>query len=166
MPEKTGKKQTGFTDSLGGSNIRKDHPMIDLVGEIDELAAWIGLLRVEISNEVLDTILQTIQVHLSVLMSMVSSSLKPSYDFDQNLKVLLGWIEEYRKSTKFPHTFLQAGNTKKGALINLIRTITRRVERKAVASLYSDDGDWFAVLQYLNKLSTFFYILWVRAESK
>ncbi len=169
MPEKPGKKHTGFTDSLGGSNMRKDHPMIDLVGEIDELTAWIGLLRAEIPNEVLDTILQTIQIHLSLLMSMVSSSETelpvPSYDFDQNLKALLGWIEDYKKSTKFPHTFLQAGSTKKGALINLIRTVTRRVERKAVSALYSDDGGWFMVLQYLNKLSTFFYILWIRAES-
>jgi cob(I)alamin adenosyltransferase len=170
MPGKPREKHTGFTDSLGGSNMRKDHPLIDLVGEIDELTAWIGLLRVEVSNEVLDTILQTIQIHLSLLMSMVSSSGSklplPSYDFDENLKALVGWIEDYKKSTKFPHTFLQAGSTRKGALLNLVRTITRRVERKAVSALYSDDGDWFTVLQYLNKLSTFFYILWVRSENK
>ncbi len=163
-------KNIGFTNSLGDSCMRKDHPLIDLVGEIDELSAWIGMLRSEISNEVLNTILQTIQIHLSTMMSVVSSTVpsksEPSYDFSQNLQALMDWIEDYKNSTKFPYTFLQAGTSKKGALLNLVRTITRRVERKAVAVLYSDNGDWSAILQYLNRLSTFFYILWIRSESK
>ena len=47
MPAFTGKGDNGFTDLQGGKRVRKDHPSVDLIGEIDELSAWIGLARSE-----------------------------------------------------------------------------------------------------------------------
>jgi hypothetical protein len=50
LPGNIGEGDNGFTNRLDGSRVRKDHPTIELIGEIDELTAWIGLLRTEISD--------------------------------------------------------------------------------------------------------------------
>lgn len=168
MPVKTGKGDTGYTDLLGGDRVRKDDPIVELVGEIDELAAWIGIARSEIPDTALREILEKIQNHLSIIMAMVSNSHSNpqsiSPEIDQNLKCLEDWIAIFEKDTKFPHTFMQAGNSKDGALLNLMRAISRRVERKAVKVLSPGDGVNSPVLAYLNRLSSLFYILWIQTE--
>jgi cob(I)alamin adenosyltransferase len=168
MPVKTGKGDAGYTDLLGGPRVRKDHQIVELVGEIDELAAWIGMVRSEIPDTALRAILEKIQIHLSMIMAVISSSQSQSLttfpEIIQNLQTLEDWIAAFEKNTEFPHTFMQAGNSKSGALLNLARAISRRVERSAVTVLHSDDERYSSILAYLNRLSTFFYVLWVQAE--
>lgn len=168
MPAKTGKGDTGYTDLLGGDRVKKDHPMIELVGEIDELTAWIGVARSDTPDIALQEILGKIQNHLSTIMAAVSFShlntRNISPEITQNIQVLEGWITTFEEDVKFPHAFIQAGNSKRGAVLNLIRTISRRVERKAVATFSSDDAQYFSIYAYLNRLSTLFYVLWIRIE--
>ncbi|HAF62996.1 MAG TPA: hypothetical protein DCK95_11830 [Anaerolineaceae bacterium] len=164
----SGRGDEGFTDTLGGLRVRKDHPMIDLIGEIDELSAWIGLARSEEQNPSISEILPQIQIDLSILMSVLSSCLSDnSVSRSQNIpnsKKIADWITVQEKDIQVPNAFLQSGSTKLGALYNVLRAITRRVERKAVAALPQDASISAEMLAYLNRLSTLFYILWLRAD--
>jgi cob(I)alamin adenosyltransferase len=139
-----------------------------LVGEIDELAGWIGIARSEISDSSILEMLEAVQSHLSTIMAVISASQsnpQPTFpEIIQDLNSLESWITKFENETNFPHVFIQAGASRNGALLNLIRAISRRVERKAVAVLYSEDEHYSSILTYLNRLSTLFYILWVRVE--
>ena len=50
----TGKGDSGETTLFDGTRVRKDNPILDLVGTIDELNAFIGFTRTEIKEEDLD----------------------------------------------------------------------------------------------------------------
>ena len=170
MSVSNGRGDEGFTDTLGGMRVRKDHPMIDLIGEMDELSAWIGMARSEEKNPFTSEMLLQIQNDLSNIMSVVSSFLsdKPMLQPQNipNSKKITDWITVHEKDIELPATFLQSGSTKLGALYNVLRTITRRVERKAVAALPQDSSSSAETLAFLNRLSTLFYFLWLRIDQQ
>lgn len=168
MPAFTGKGDNGFTDLQGGKRVRKDHPVVDLVGEIDELSAWIGLARSECKNSGLNDILEQIQKHLSVMMGLISAyGAKTELEKNQvaqSLEMLEKWVNEYEKKIMLPTSFQQAGSSKDGAYLNMVRTISRRIERKAVSIFIETNSDTVLILTYLNRLSTLFYLLWMYAD--
>lgn len=172
MSVSTRKGDMGFTSLLSGERVRKDHPIIELVGEIDELAAWIGITRSELgtSAEEIDEILEQLQGQLSLVMAFISS-----YQSEQQfllpgsptyLSIIEGWTSCIEERINVPNVFLKAGKTKLGAYFNLLRVISRRVERKAVVLFAENEKDTNQILPYLNRLSTLFYVLWLFADQK
>lgn len=171
LPGNIGEGDNGFTNRLDGSRVRKDHPTIELIGEIDELTAWIGLLRTEISDPDTEEKLAKIQNHLSIIMAVISGSgsdLKNySTALSQNLRLVEGWLGELEKTVHLPHAFLVPGGaSRKGVLANLARTVSRRVERRAVSALFSENEPYSFILAYLNRLSSYFYLLWLSYEQQ
>ena len=168
LPGNIGEGDNGFTNRLDGSRVRKDHPTIELIGEIDELTAWIGMARSEILDLGLREILRKIQDQLSTIMTYSGASLQNSQnislEIEKNLECLEGWIAVFEKDTKFPQKFIQPGNSKIGALFNVLRVVSRRVERKAVATFSIENRQYHSLFGYLNRLSTLFYVLWMRIE--
>jgi cob(I)alamin adenosyltransferase len=168
----THKGDQGFTNLLSGERVRKDHPIVELVGEVDELAAWIGIARSELgekSNKI-DDILEQLQGQRSLVMAYISSSQSeqpyllpaaPTY-----LSIVEDWIAAIEAQINVPNVFLKAGKTKLGAYFNLLRVISRRMERKAVVLFAEKDKDTSQILPYLNRLSTLFYVLWLFADQK
>jgi len=163
----------GFTNLLGGERVRKDHPIIELVGEIDELSAWIGITRSETEEFSInvDDLLDQLQTQLSTIMSFISSARSgkpfslpeppPSY-----LSIIEDWISTIEEQIKVPKVFQKAGRTKLGSYFNLMRVISRRVERKAVVIFTEDANETNQILPYFNRLSTLFYVLWLLADQK
>jgi len=101
--------------------------------------AWIGITRSELDNDYkkIDEILEQLQGQLSIVMAFISSYQSeqpfllpgsPTY-----LSIIEGWTSRIEEQIKVPNVFLKAGKTKLGAYFNLLRVISRRVERKAVA---------------------------------
>jgi cob(I)alamin adenosyltransferase len=172
MSVSTHKGDLGFTSLFSGERVRKDHPIIELVGEIDELTAWIGITRSELDNDYkkIDEILEQLQGQLSIVMAFISSYQSeqpfllpgsPTY-----LSIIEGWTSRIEEQIKVPNVFLKAGKTKLGAYFNLLRVISRRVERKAVVLFAETEKDTNQILPYLNRLSTLFYVLWLYADQK
>lgn len=158
----------GYTDMLGGERARKDDPVLDLIGDVDELSAWIGIVRSEGLPSQLYEELQKIQDHLSLHMAWLSSirtdQLIDGEKLRDSLQELENWVRSIEQNLEMPTTFLLAGGSKLGALFNLLRTISRRVERKAAAQLMDDEKLRNYCLPYFNRLSTLFYYLWLKAE--
>ena len=58
---------TGETSLFSGDRARKDDPRVDAYGEIDELNAWLGLVRASPIDPALDSALVSLQRDLFAL---------------------------------------------------------------------------------------------------
>jgi cob(I)alamin adenosyltransferase len=166
----SGRGDDGYTDTLAGMRVPKDHPMIDLIGEIDELSAWIGLVLSEEQDSKILELLPLVQDALTTMMSALSSyhpekPVSNSIPFP-NILELEKWIDDCEPEIHMPTSFVRAGSTRLGALYNLVRTVARRVERKAVENLPADFPFSDEMISYLNRLSSLFFLLWMRADQR
>jgi len=159
----TGKGDTGETSLFDGSRVKKDHPVLDLLGAIDEVNSFIGLCRSKIKNDDLDVDLLFLQSSLSKLMGMIAGASETSL-FDFDLSNLLEWLEAkillYSEEINNPKEFTFPGASEPGAAFDICRTVSRRAERLAVKiSVENDYAMDDRILMVLNRLSSYFYIL-------
>jgi len=149
---KTGDK--GETSLYDCSRVSKSCALIDLIGDIDELNSYIGIIESE-------RMLNEIQVWLFDLGTIIANP-KKKFNFDINLeftKILENEIDVImNKLPKLSYFILPSNN------IHLSRAIARRCERKMVEVIkeYSHIDD--NCLIFLNRLSDYLFIL-ARYES-
>lgn len=158
---KTGDK--GETGLLGGKRVGKNSLEIDLIGEVDELNAFLGTSILFITEEKLKLFLQNIQRDLFKFGAELAC-LQASADVQEKIiKLDFSRVAEMEKLIdKFwqdlPElkNFILPGGAAAGANLHLARVICRRVERKLVAvgqslNLRSE------LYIYLNRLSDFLF---------
>ncbi|HCS38501.1 MAG: cob(I)yrinic acid a,c-diamide adenosyltransferase [Anaerolineaceae bacterium] len=152
----------GTTGLLGNRRVEKSDLQIEVLGTLDELSASLGMARsLCISPEKED--IKTIQVRIYEIMSEVAATPENIDRFskinDACLMSLEDLIERYTEITKIPNEFILPGDTSSSAAISVARTIARRAERRLV-ELGKREKDFRGILvQYLNRLSSFLYIL-------
>ncbi len=135
---KTGDKGwTGF----GGKRVRKDSPIIEALGALDEAQAVLGGLGLE-----------EIQGDLYQIMALKFNK-KRILDLESKIKILEGELEPVDKFIIFQKT--------EAVYLNWVRTIIRRAERKVM--VWKNNKD---ILVYLNRLSDFIYLKARKAEEK
>lgn len=146
----TKKGDKGLTSLYNGESITKDSSIIDLLGYIDELNSFVGILDIE--NE----FIYNIQTWLFDLGTVVANP-DHKYNFDLDLintKKIENEIdmmtEKLPKLTKF---ILPKGN------INLCRAICRKVERKLVFNIYIHKHIPQNTVIFMNRLSDYFFTL-------
>ena len=149
---KTGDK--GETSLYDCSRVSKSSALIDLIGDIDELNSYIGIIESE-------KMLKDIQVWLFDLGTIVANP-KKKFNFDINLeftKILEKEIDVISEELPKLTNFILPSN-----IIHLSRAIARRCERKMVEVIkdYSHIDD--NCLVFLNRLSDYLFIL-ARYES-
>ena len=147
----------GSTSLFDCSTVSKSSLLIDLLGDIDELNSFIGII---ITSKI--SLIHDIQNWLFDLGTVIANPRK-KYNFDIDLvftKILENKIDEMTEQLpKLSNFILPTGN------IHLSRAIARRCERKMVAVKeihdYIDDN----CLIFLNRLSDFLFTL-ARYENK
>jgi cob(I)alamin adenosyltransferase len=158
----TGKGDSGETSLFDGSRVKKNDPILDLLGSIDELNSFIGLVRSKIDEDNLHSDLYFLQTSLSKLMGMIAGASSQSL-FDFNTTNLLDWLEAkillYSKEIFNPKEFTFPGDNEIGAIFDICRTVSRRTERIAVDVSNQKENFDDQILMVLNRLSSYFYIL-------
>ncbi|RLG77323.1 MAG: cob(I)yrinic acid a,c-diamide adenosyltransferase [Thermoprotei archaeon] len=154
----------GFTDIARG-RYPKDSPVVELVGELDELVAVLGLVRavVERDNVLRDLGLE-LRKHQQLLMRIAGyvalggemSSVKPPID-DELVRSVEEEVECIWSRLKPMRKFLVPKGPLEAALMNYARTVCRRVERRAV-KLFRDGYIAPPVYKYLNRLSDLLFV--------
>jgi len=151
---KTG--DNGMTSLFNMERVYKDNILIDLLGDIDELNSYLGIIK--------DTrMLPHIQVWLFDLGTIIANPNK-KYNFDINLeftKTLEYEIDNMNDSlSKLTNFILPSG------YIHLSRAIARRCERKLVEAKKNnyDHIDDNCII-FMNRLSDYLFIL-ARYENK
>ncbi|HHS95217.1 MAG TPA: cob(I)yrinic acid a,c-diamide adenosyltransferase [Phaeodactylibacter sp.] len=159
---KTGDK--GQTSLYGGRRLPKSHIRIDAYGTVDELNAFIGLIRDQLTNEAQRGTLKTIQDRLftigSNLASDPSKELPTPHILDSDIELLEIQMDEMDKELPPLKNFILPGGHPTVSYCHVARCVCRRAERIVVA-LDHTEGEVVApiLIQYLNRLSDFLFVL-------
>jgi len=159
---KTG--DTGETGLFDGTRVSKADARVEAYGAVDELNAWLGVIRAHQPGVDLDGLLQDIQRDLFALGAVLADPThriaprvnKASVDADdvtrleQTIDRLEGTLPRLRR-------FILPGGSPAGARLHLARTICRRAERRIVA-LGKDAVDPI-VITYVNRLSDLLFVM-------
>ena len=152
----------GTTALINGTQVDKDHPLIELNGLIDTCNSYLGVARSVDTTSYLDIVLKKIQGSLLQAGAEVSLNGMPTQscpvlqqpDIDE-LERIIDDVEEQLPS--LTHFILPAG-TPASAHLHVARTLSRSVER-GLATL---DASWIsqsALQPYFNRLSDALFVL-------
>ena len=156
----------GTTGLLYGGRIRKDAPIMQVTGTVDEAQAAMGLARAEAEpGSELDVTLTALERELYVLMAEVTTdpASRPKLVAGTTLvtesmvEALEERIDGLIARVSMPTEFVVPGANRASAARDLARTIVRRAERLLVA----DPIEGSLVGLYLNRLSD---LLWAMAR--
>ena len=149
----------GNTSLGNGERVSKSHPLVVLLGDIDELNSYIGnAITVCKDEDVLDD-LQSIQQDLFNLGGEVSLPNSGTILInDSRLDFLEGKIDSFNRSLKPLKEFVLPGGDEFCSRIHIARSVCRRAERSCVDALdvITESNVW---LPYLNRLSDYFFVL-------
>ena len=154
---------TGETSLFSGDRARKDDPRVDAYGEIDELNAWLGLVRASPLDAELNGELVQLQRDLFALGAQLADpadKLAPRVTkavlSDTDVTRLEQLIDRLDAELAPLRRFILAGGTPAGASLHVARTVCRRAERRLVALDPPIDP---VLLRYVNRLSDLLFVL-------
>ena len=159
---KTGDK--GTTSLVGGTRINKGALKIESYGTVDELNAWIGLLRDQEVNQNRRELLKEIQDRLFTIGSDLAS--EPEQVRKKKIPdlleedILLLEKEMDAMDTEIPplRAFVLPGGHQSVSFTHLARTVCRRAER-LVIRLSAEEETNALIIKYLNRLSDYLFVL-------
>lgn len=159
----TKKGDQGKTSLIGGTRVPKYNLRIDSYGTVDELNAYIGLIRDQAIGEAYKLVLKGIQEDLFVIGSNLAADPERS-------KMQLPGVEEEsvhrleeaidRMQEALPelrHFILPGGHTTV-SFCQIARCVCRRAERQIV-QLAEEDFVNELIIKYLNRLSDYLFVL-------
>lgn len=156
---KTG--DTGESGLANGQRLAKDSTFFEVVGTLDELNSWLGLLAVELSTEfpVQRAQLFAIQDTLFYIGAEVAQSPKAKLAAAK-VKELEKWQSMLEKvlEPNWHTKFLLPGGTLLGAHTDIARTVCRRAERHLIAHQRLQPVSP-TLIHYLNRLSDYLFLL-------
>jgi len=153
----------GTTALFGGTRLPKHHIRIESYGSVDELNSFIGLVRDQVTDESLRATLKSIQETLFTVGSHLAAD--PSKD---NLwlpaieaaavEMLEKGIDQMQATLEPLKNFILPGGHPVVSHCHIVRCVCRRAERNVVA-LSELETVPPILIQYLNRLSDYFFVL-------
>lgn len=160
---KTGDK--GTTSLIGGTKVLKSNERIEAYGTIDELNSHIGMCRDLISDTLLQASLKEIQDRLFT----IGAALACDPDKESRMKIPDLKLEDVVRLEKEMDSmdenleplqqFILPGGHPTVSQIHITRCVCRRAERLIVQLLIREEGDDNLIIQYMNRLSDYLFIL-------
>lgn len=165
---KTG--DTGTTTLFGGTRVKKDNLRIESYGTVDELNAYIGLIKDQDISDVVRNSLLKIQNQLFTLGAMLATP--PEKERLQNGKERLtipkidansilfleNKIDKMEEELPKMAHFILPGGHQTVSFCHVARCVCRRAERLSVAlnkqEIINND-----IIKYLNRLSDYLFML-------
>ncbi len=153
----------GTTGLFGGKRVSKSDVRIDTYGTVDELNSWIGLLRDQPVNEHRIAILVEIQDRLFTAGSILAtepnnSKVKIPALVETDIEFLEKEIDSMEAQLEPMKSFVLPGGHEAVSFCHIARTVCRRAERLAV-ELNDEESADILVIQYLNRLSDYLFVL-------
>lgn len=153
----------GTTSLSGGRRVSKFHVRVEAYGSVDELIAWIGLIRSYPENISRQDFLVRIQDQLMTCAAELSSGDEGraggSYLPDEQIVTELEKaIDEMESSLPPLRNFILPGGNIAASGANVARCVCRRAERN-VLKLNETEKVPLIILQFLNRLSDYLFVL-------
>lgn len=143
--------------SLGdGARVSKSDPRVDLLGDVDELNSWIGVVLASAPGE---EVRKTLELAQHDLFDCGGALCFPSATVLTGRHVERIDAAAVALNAGLPplREFILPGGAPLIAELHVARTVCRRVERRAV-SFFSHDPKGEHAIAYLNRLSDFLFI--------
>ena len=159
----TKKGDQGLTGLLGANAISKSDIRVEAYGAVDELNAWVGFLTDDIQDGHRKKLMVAIQNQLFIVGSLLATKTEkkianfPELE-EEDVTVLENEMDEMEKKLPEMKNFILPGGHPLVSKCHLIRTVCRRAERRVVA-LHGKEPVPLLIIQYLNRLSDYFFVL-------
>jgi cob(I)alamin adenosyltransferase len=159
----TKKGDKGTTSLVGGKRVSKASSRIDAYGAVDELIAFLGLLRDQpVDKHTLDMILN-IQDRLMICAAILASDSDNSNVKIPELKndeifTLEKEIDNIEATLKPLSTFIIPGGHQTVSYCHVARTVCRRAER-LIIKLSEESKVPEEIMKYINRLSDYLFVL-------
>jgi cob(I)alamin adenosyltransferase len=162
----------GGTGLFDGTRVLKSDPRVGSYGEVDELNAWLGLVRTEAAAGTPDTqpdtqIVQMVEqiqrdlfglgARLADPANRIAERVTKAAVTDEDISRLEGWIDLLEAELPPLRRFILAGGSRTGAALHVARTICRRAERSIVG--LGPETVEPALLGYMNRLSDLLFVM-------
>ena len=155
---------SGDTALFDGTRVPKSDGRVAAYGDIDELNAWLGLVRAHLPEGDVAAQLQQIQRDLFAVGARLAD---PSHRIAgrvtkaavsmEDVARLERWIDEFDAVIPPLRRFILAGGTPAGAALHVARTVCRRAERAMVQ--LGEGAFENELLQYVNRLSDLLFTM-------
>lgn len=170
----TKKGDYGETSLAGGEHVLKNDPKVEAYGTVDELNAFLGVLKAELERKPYEKILtdlEGIQRDLFLIAALLAGSPCDTSTTDKEkieqyqTQSLERAIDDMQSALEPLNAFILPGGHSTAAFAHVCRTVCRRAERRVVELISPDDktltrSDHFdPVIKYLNRLSDYFFVL-------
>jgi len=158
----------GYTDVIGGERLPKDHPLVECLGVIDELNAFLGEAKTACGGSTVSPatgtgegnptakIITGVQKDLFKLMGVIAGMPVPDGGIGEDR--LNALIEKLEAEMPPFAEFAVPGANPVSAKLHVSRTVCRRAERRLVG-LGRVKKTEAAVVQYINRLSDLLFLL-------
>lgn len=167
---KTG--DNGETGLFGGRRVSKASPIIEIVGELDELHSVLGWTRFGVPAEKrqsVEKLIGRVQENMFRILAVAGAGMKPLKNLrgidDEDIKFLEMALERYEKIIGGISKFIHPGTTEAAARFHMARAHCRSVERLMVKY-----GKKIKIpkniLIYLNRLSDLLFVMAYVFEKK
>ena len=147
----------GETGLANGERLTKTNQLFEVMGDVDELNAQIGMIRALNSDKSIDQQLSKIQHKLFDLGAQVAQY-KGNNIKGSDIKSIEDWIDSWQAQLEPLKQFILPAGSQSGCAAHLARNICRRSERKAWQAAKGHDLE-AEVMQYLNRLSDYLFVL-------
>ena len=153
----------GTTSLFGGKRISKADLRIDAYGTVDELNAFIGLVRDQDVNQKRKETLVQIQNTLFIIGSILASEpgntkVKIPSLHEEDISFLEKEIDAMDAELPAMRFFVLPGGQSSVSFCHVARTVCRRTERLTIA-LDEQEKIEPMVIKYLNRLSDYLFVL-------
>jgi len=152
--------KTGDDGSTGmgdGSRVSKGNFIIQVIGELDELNSWLGLISSSKALKDYKSFLQNIQSLIFVISADLTTKSKTSFD-KKHIEKLENETNKLNDNLPLLANFILPGGSKESSCIHIARTVCRKVERSLVRVSESEEIDSYLLI-FINRLSDFLFTL-------
>ena len=154
----------GETGLFDGTRVSKSDPRVEAYGEVDELSAWLGLVRSHLTDSDLLDMIERLQRDLFALGAIladprhrIAARVEKAVVSAEAVSELEGWIDALEREVPPLRRFILAGGSGAGAELQLARAVCRRAER-AIVRLGPAAVDAVAIT-YINRLSDLLFTM-------
>ncbi|MDP4007273.1 MAG: cob(I)yrinic acid a,c-diamide adenosyltransferase [bacterium] len=156
----TGKGDKGAS-FIGKKKYPKDSPIIETLGDLDELNSLLGVIRSTAKRD-LSQKLFLVQESLFIIQARVAWLMSKKFHSPQITKAKVRAMEQeikgMEKKVKPDRGFIISGENEEASWLDLARSVSRRAERSLVR-LNKKHKLPQELLTYLNRLSSYLYAL-------
>ena len=161
----TGKGDKG-SSRIGKKKYSKDSPIVEALGDLDELNSLLGVARAHIRKPSLAKKLEGVQENLFIIQARIAWLMYPKFPSPQMTKEKITTMEQeidaIEKKIQPKRGFIISGSLAVASWLDMLREVSRRVERRVV-KLHKTRKLPQEIMTYLNRLSSYLYAL-ARAE--